>query len=199
MDGTESGFSCSNNFTAAGWRDYYLDELFYEETQLPPWYQVENNYLTNDITKEYLINKTNPVVSFNEYSATGATESLAIDESRDYQAEVTYDEQPSGVSGLYLNWKGYKLSVYLNANEEHSSSKSLIKISRALYTRIVDQISFPLKLTIRKQRGFMYFYVNERLMHQTEDVMLVAERYNLQTSMFNKGEADLNINFVYLR
>ncbi|MGB3585841.1 MAG: hypothetical protein WBA23_04845, partial [Tunicatimonas sp.] len=52
MDGTEGGFSCSNNFTAAGWRDYYLDELFYEETQLPPWYQVENNYLTNDITKE---------------------------------------------------------------------------------------------------------------------------------------------------
>jgi len=42
MDGNEeeSGFVCSNNYYAAQWRRYYLDELFDPDTPLPSWYQI---------------------------------------------------------------------------------------------------------------------------------------------------------------
>ncbi len=40
MKGAENGFNCSLNYFSNLWTEYYLDELFKPQSQIPAWYSV---------------------------------------------------------------------------------------------------------------------------------------------------------------
>lgn len=199
MDGNENGFSCSNNFTSAHWREYYVNELFNDEEPVPDWYRSENNYFVQEDQKTYVVSEKNPVVAFNEYISSGKLDSLAIDDNRNYQAEVIYNTPPKSSPSLSLWWKEFGLVVHHKLREERELDKSLIEIKPALYRHVVDRVTFPLKLTIRKKDDFLYFYVNEKIVHQTDNTLMNTGRYNVLTTLLKPGETELSFSFVYLQ
>ena len=162
LDGKEEGFDCSNNYYSPSWRTYYLDELFDPFSPIPEWYSSEQTYLKIEEAKEVLFNKSGTEIY--AVSRFGNIPRFNLSKRANFQIDLeAFPREPMLNANLHFNALDFSFSnrngkVYIKQNNSKPESFFYYRIMGPTHRESI-------KLTIRKQAPFLYFFIDERLLH----------------------------------
>lgn len=151
-------------------KQYYIDELFDENTPFPEWENIHREY-GEDITGDTIL--------FVEESTELST-SKFIDVSRNFQIEFTLDN--NGLSRAAFAWGGLNLnnSSYILVNQEKSFqySSGFSNDGFLLNFKELNSLnSISNLLTIRKVDDLYYFFANEEFVYWTDFIQFSGSNF----------------------
>lgn len=144
-------------------KQYYVDELFDENTPFPDWVDITRQY-TDDVS-------TDTILTIDE--STELNISKFIDVGRDFQIE--FELENNGLSRAGFSWGGLNInnSMYILVNQQRSFqySSGFSNDGFLLNFKDVNELnSVTNLLTIRKIDDLYYFFVNKEFIYWTDFV-----------------------------
>lgn len=144
-------------------REYYINELFDENTPFPDWASISRDYL-DDVALDTILF----IEESNELNTT-----KFIDTARDFQIEFTMTN--NGLQRAGFSWGGldFTNSMFLLINQERSFqfSTGIANDGFLLNFLEVDLLNeITNKLTIRKVDDLYYFFINESFIYWADFV-----------------------------
>jgi hypothetical protein len=156
-------FDCSSNLYSSLWRKYYLDELFDQNTELPEWYT---------ISQEYEINYNNilEIISIVDLNTDYYGTSIDLNTKEKIVIEFTFKNWKESVNNRNAVLTDIVFGGYFFGSAP-LSEKGRIYILGELggYFENNDyEFKENIKLTIRKKNKLVQFFVDERFIHAME-------------------------------
>ena len=185
MKGAEDGFSCSINYYSDYWRDYYLDELFTEDTPLPQWYQNNQAY-------------ANALIDYNNVLQIRDTMADMLDittfrfNQRDtFLFDIEFDSLTASAPSVAIFAGNLTFS---HCNGCAGSKTNLALNNKVIYTSPDITIQGNVTFSMFKQNDIISFYVNEYFVHAMEFALIEGNRF--KTSKFDQ-QVKMNIRYFY--
>jgi len=159
MKGGDPNFDCSLNLYSSKWRSFYLDELFNDLNLSPDWYEAEQLFLIPDEEKEIIYETQNDTLVPFEMNFS------QLDQERDFIFEAEFINRKDDL--VTISWDN-KIFQYVNSNVR--SVMLMKQEAENTFDYFFNNQNFDgnIKLTVRKEEDFQFFYVNEKLVHKME-------------------------------
>ena len=169
-------------------KEYYIDELFDENTPFPDWAGITRDY-QDDVPLDTIL----MIEEDNELNT-----SKFIDAGRNFQIEFELDN--NGLSRAGFSWGGLNLnnSMYIMVNQKKSFqfSSGFSNDGFLLNFKELDLLNtISNKLTIRKLDNLYYFFINEKFVYWADFVNFSGS--NLTTfAINNAGQIEANYDLL---
>lgn len=169
-------------------KQYYIDELFNEDTAFPDWINIERSYEEDFVTDTILVVD----------ESTELNTSKFIDVGRDFQIEFELDN--NGLSRAGFSWGGLNLSnsLYILVNQERSFqySSGFTNDGFLLNFKEVNLLNPSSNiLTIRKVDDLYYFFINKSFIYWTDFVQFSGSNFTT-FAINNAGLLEDNYNML---
>lgn len=167
----EGDFNCSKNVYSDKWWDYYLDELFDKNTELPDWYTHAANY-----------NSVNVISNLFQLDTIGSkfeVEEIDFSTLHNFSIEVLFNNYETDHRSVYV-WFGN--IVFSDCNVCTGVNVKLRGgPTKTYYHNSNGNIMFEddIKLTIRRINEIYYFYVNERFIDILDDNLVSGSKISI--------------------
>lgn len=151
-------------------KEYYIDELFDENTPFPDWVNINRTYTEDLATDTILVVKESSELSTSKF----------IDTGRNFQIEFEIDN--NGLSRAGFSWGGlnFNNAAYILVNKERSFqySNGFSNDGFLLNFKEVNDLN-PITnlLTIRKIDDSYYFFVNKEFIYWTDFVQFSGSNF----------------------
>lgn len=169
MDGRENGFFCSNNYYSENWREYYLDELFDENTPIPEWYIVYEP--KNLPVVDTLIDVADSLLYKSADQEWYAIyKELEWDSLKNYLFEITFNQDLGDSSWLHVQFGEYIIAVLEKNRQTSIKATSRTELMQDDYYREYRSYApdFPLKFSLMVKEGWLVFFINGEQKHLFE-------------------------------
>lgn len=224
LAGKENDFHCLQNLYSNLWWNYYVDELFNPNVEIPNWYYSQLTNYQQNFEKAFLMNAVNPTFELdstitvdllqkhykNTLGKRGGWFFFDLDTTRNYQIEVTYKIKDDDYKTYQLLWQDLNFIV-TPANLEvislRGTKQAKWNITTSYYEQQLTQNTTSKKLSIRKVNHLLYFFFNEKFMHVVEANYPRGDgawwnkeivKSALRTNFIYENETTLEIEVAYL-
>jgi hypothetical protein len=164
MKGKENSFDCSENLYSTLWRDYYIDELFDENTTFPDWYTNNQEYTITYNNLSEIVSITNLNTDFYNTSIDFNNKEKFVIEFNFKNWETVSNNLNSVLTDIYFG--GYFFG------SSPLSEQNRIYISREFIGGYFEnndyQFTDNIKLTIRRNNELLQFFIDEQFIHAFE-------------------------------
>ncbi|MEM1405967.1 MAG: hypothetical protein AAGG59_04285 [Bacteroidota bacterium] len=179
---------CTANVQSDLWYEYYLDELFNENTGAPKWYSVPN---LAEVSARTPVMET--VVKNNFFMDT-----IKLDDSGDFEISLNYNGQGRMYNPL-LRWNGLVLDYQSGRLKLTNVLKEYSYLSPYFYgVEVTESTHYHFRLI--KIGDFVWLYLNDILLHQFEyEPRRVSGDHIFMTgSFYYDAECILKIGYLKL-
>lgn len=180
-------YDCSENFVSEKWWDYYLNELFTSNQELPTWYDW-NEKTTSTYIKNYENFDTTLYVDVNLERTPDLMYNFKLDHTKNFQISLHYHNFPIEIvpkirtKFLQLSASSRYISIDFNYNFPFDYNLDMDVFRKTFETSSNQDII----LTIKYKDKLLFFFVNQTLVHVcnytiTEPVSLYNINYKQPT------------------
>jgi len=192
MHGDFAGRDCSSNFVSDSWSEYYIEELFTFSDKEPEWYSLDTSY-QSVIDKGCFILDT---ILNEDRLRFDFKPDVTIE---DFQIEILVQGRTNIEGSIFFLWNdafSYRVWSKNVLDIKKSLSIGQLNLTETLFRKeIIEDLRENMKISLRKQNGYFYFYVDETLHHMIDSEQMESTRISF-ISIVDK--VDLQFQFCLL-
>jgi len=188
MKGAEDDFECSMNLYSQKWREYFLDELFNSEVNLPNWHLSNKEYESSFITNNFSIAIADTLLERVEI------DSILFDTIDNFLIEIDFENWNTDVNLVQIRFGNI---TFANCNKCTGNKIDLYKENRSEIFHKSNDLSFnsDIKLSIIRNNDMVSFFVNEIFVHNMEYEVITGNKIQSANS-FSDDLIDLKMRIL---